>query len=72
MDFIFVCPQTQKAFNSEAFEIIDNRGVTLDEAGNKILDAKVRLTKPCPHCGETHTFQANTLTCPFSTDRSKS
>ena len=71
MDFIFVCPQTQKTFTTAAFDIIENRGVISDADGNKILDAKVRLTGPCPYCGNRHIFEANTLLCPFSTDQSQ-
>jgi hypothetical protein len=30
------------------------------------LNARIRLTVPCPYCGEFHEYPANELTCPFS------
>ena len=39
--FIFVCPNKNEVFESSDFKILDNRGIVTDEAGNKILDAKV-------------------------------
>jgi hypothetical protein len=65
MMFVFVCPKTQKAFESASFEVICNKGVTLDIKGNKFLDAKVTLDKPCPFCGEIHVYHARELSCPF-------
>ncbi len=66
MDFVFVCKNTRKDFKSEDFEITENKGVKTDASGNKILDAKVVLTKPCPFCGEKHSYQASELACPFN------
>ena len=66
MDFKFVCPHTQQLFDTEKFDIIDNRGVITDVSGQKILDAKVILTEPCPHCGQRHIYHANDMLCPFT------
>ncbi len=68
MDFIFVCPKTQKTFTTPNFEIVDNRGVKTDADGNRMLDATVRLNAPCPFCGDRHEFHATELSCPFSAD----
>jgi hypothetical protein len=66
MKFIFVCPVKQEAFETEAFEIIENQGVITDDAGNKTLDATVKLSSPCPFCGENHVFHASEMVCPLS------
>ena len=50
------------------FQIIENRGVLLDKAGNKYLDMTVQISSPCPFCGEKHIFHANELACPFPDD----
>jgi hypothetical protein len=64
--FIFVCPNNNEVFENSNFNIIDNKGVTTDDAGSKILDAKVALNESCPYCGEKHVFHANELSCPFT------
>ena len=64
--FIFICPIQNKAFESPDFEIQDNKGVVVDEAGNRSLDAKVALNQPCPFCGQKHVYHASELVCPFS------
>ena len=66
MEFVFVCTEANKTFNSNAFKIIDNNGVKIDRAGNKVLDAKVVLEDPCPFCGKKHVYQAKDLSCPFT------
>jgi predicted RNA-binding Zn-ribbon protein involved in translation (DUF1610 family) len=66
MEFVFVCRNTNKDFKSSDFEIRDNRGVKTDASGNKVLDAKVALTVPCPFCGEKHVYQVSELACPFN------
>ena len=65
MKFSFVCPNLHKVFESSDFSILENRGVQTDEAGNKMLDAKVALNEPCPFCGQKHVYHASELTCPF-------
>jgi hypothetical protein len=62
---VFVCPQTNAVFETEAYRVLDNKGVVRDAAGNKILDAKVVLNAPCPFCGEQHVYPASELSCPF-------
>jgi Zn finger protein HypA/HybF involved in hydrogenase expression len=64
--FIFVCPNKNEVFESSDFQILDNRGVTTDDVGNKTLDAKVALYEPCPFCGKKHVYQASELSCPFT------
>ena len=66
MEFIFVCPLKRESFSSGNFEVADNRGIAVDEYGNRYLDARIRLTEPCPECGEHHEYHANELACPFS------
>jgi hypothetical protein len=71
MDFLFVCPLRQETFSSVDFEIIDNRGVAVDAGGNRYLNARIRLTAPCPACGECHEYHASDLACPFSANHGK-
>ncbi len=66
VNFIFVCPNKNEIFESSNFKIFENRGVTTDGAGNKILDAKVALNEPCPFCGKMHVYHASELACPFT------
>ena len=65
MKFVFVCPEKQRVFESASFEIISNKGISLDTKGNKFLDAKVALNTPCPFCGKIHVYHASELSCPF-------
>ena len=66
MNFTFVCPKTNRSFNSKQFVIIENHGVKIDNGGNKILDATIELTLPCPYCGQKHLFHASEITCPLT------
>nr|HID60137.1 hypothetical protein [Desulfobacterales bacterium] len=66
MKFVFICPKTNKVFESDEFRIIEDRGITLDKFGNKIWDAKVELYSACPFCGKRHLFHVKDLTCPFT------
>lgn len=66
MKLIFVCPIHQKTFESAAFNLVGNKGVKLDDNGQKYLDARVNLADPCPYCGEMHSFAARDLACPFN------
>ena len=66
MKFLFVCPEKNDVFESNAFKIIEHQGVKVDEAGNKFLDAKIELDFPCPFCGKKHVFHATELSCPFA------
>lgn len=66
MEFIFVCPNRNKTFETAEFSIVENRGVVIDAAGNKVLDARVALDDPCPFCGEKHVYAAGELSCPFA------
>lgn len=65
MKFLFVCPLESRVFESADFRIIENRGVITDQAGRKVLDAKVVLQDPCPFCGCRHVYRAADLPCPF-------
>jgi hypothetical protein len=65
MKFVFICPETQKVFESVSFEIINNKGIAFDKKGNKFLDARVAPKKPCPFCGKKHIYHASELSCPF-------
>jgi hypothetical protein len=68
MKFIFTCPLKQDSFFSEEFQITENQGVAVDETGNRYLNARIRLTAPCPLCGRYHEYHANELACPFGSD----
>ena len=70
MKFSFVCPETGEVFESANFRVVDNRGVKLDEFGNKVLDARVELTGLCPLCGKKHAYHAGELMCPFEARKS--
>lgn len=65
MELIFVCPKTNRVFESGAFTVRENRGIATDASGNRFLDARVVLDDPCPCCGEIHVFRARDLSCPF-------
>jgi hypothetical protein len=71
MKFAFICPLKLESFFSERFEITDNRGIALDEHGNRYLNARIQLTAPCPFCGEHHAYQAKELACPFSSNEER-
>ena len=66
MKLIFVCPNSNKVFESADYRIVDNQGVVTDASGNRALDAKVALDECCPHCGHNHIYHAGELSCPFS------
>ena len=66
MKLIFVCPNQGKVFESADYDIIENKGVITDEAGNRALDAKVALNEPCPYCSHKHVYHAGELSCPFA------
>jgi len=63
--FIFVGPKQNKFFEGSDFTIFENRGVITDKAGNKTLDAKVKIDQPCPFCGMKHVYHVGELVCPF-------
>jgi hypothetical protein len=65
MKFVFVYPEKKKAFESDSFEVICNKGIALDIMGNRFLDAKAVLNRSCPFCGEKHVYHARELSCPF-------
>ena len=52
MDFVFVCPVSNKVFSSPDFRITGNPGVVVDTDGNRCLEAQVVLDSACPFCGE--------------------
>ena len=66
MKFIFICPKENKVFENDKFKIIEDQGISIDEFGNKIWDAKVELSSPCPFCGLRHVFYVSELPCPFT------
>ena len=66
MKLIFVCPDQNEGFESADYRIVENRGVIIDAAGNRVLDAKVSLNAVCPHCGQKHIYHVSELSCPFS------
>lgn len=66
MKLIFVCSDRNKGFESADYRIVENRGVIIDAAGDKTLDAKVAITERCPYCGQKHIYHVSELSCPFS------
>lgn len=66
MTFIFFCPTVEKTFETDDFRIVENHGVVVDADGSRRLDARVRIGRPCPHCGAVHEYRADQLACPFS------
>lgn len=71
MKFIFVCPIQNRVFECADFSVLEYRGVTMDEAGGKTLDAKVALNEPCPFCGRKHVYHASELSCPFGSSENE-
>ena len=65
MKFVFACPRNGQVFETAEFCIAENRGVVTGADGSRKLDAKVRLTSPCPLCGDHHEYEAAELSCPF-------
>ena len=66
MKLVFVCPEKTKAFETDEFKVIEDKGVKIDDSCNKFWDAKVALTIACPFCGKRHVFSAVELPCPFT------
>ena len=66
MKFIFTCPRSGEPFETDAFSLKDNRGITTAPDGQKVLKATVVLDTPCPFCGERHRYRAEDLACPFA------
>ena len=66
MKLVFVCPENNKAFETDDFEVIEDKGIKTGESGEKIWDAQVELTAGCPFCGKAHVYHASELPCPFT------
>ncbi len=66
MKLIFLCPQRHQTFETDAFKVIEDKGVKINDSGNKVWDAKVELTLACPYCGRRHVFDVSELPCPFA------
>ena len=71
MKFIFVCTTQNRVFESADFSVRENRGIVVDETGNRALNAKVELNEPCPFCGQKHVYHASELSCPFEISENK-
>jgi hypothetical protein len=66
MKLVFVCPENDKPFETDDFRVIEGKGVSIDDSGNKVWDAQVELTAACPFCGKIHVYHASELPCPFT------
>ncbi len=66
MKLVFVCPENNNAFETDDFEVIEDKGIKTGESGEKIWDAKVELSSACPFCGKIHVYHASELPCPFT------
>ncbi|MDY6950930.1 MAG: hypothetical protein SWE60_05420 [Thermodesulfobacteriota bacterium] len=65
MKFIFFCPEKHRTFETDAYRIIEDKGVKRDASGNKVWDAKVELSVACPFCRRRHVYPASEVACPF-------
>jgi len=65
MKFTFSCPEKHQSFETDAYRIIEDKGIKTDKSGNKLWDAKVELITGCPFCGTRHVFAASEVACPF-------
>jgi hypothetical protein len=61
----FRCPATNIDFESNDFKLTENRGITIDSEGHKVLDATVTVSV-CPYCNKEHHYQVSELACPWS------
>ena len=66
MKFIFTCPITHQAFETDAFRILEDKGIRTDASGHRIWDARIELLDPCPVCGAVHRYNPEDLPCPFN------
>jgi hypothetical protein len=66
MKLLFLCPENHKAFETDQFNIVEDKGIKITETGQRVWDAKVELTAACPFCGKTHTYQVSEVPCPWS------
>ena len=66
MKLVFVCPAKNEAFETDDFEVIEDKGIKTGGSGEKIWDAKVGLSSACPLCGKRHVFCVSELPCPFT------
>jgi len=67
MNFIFTCPVTHKTFETDAFRVIEDNGVRMNPSGQKVWQARIELSDPCPICGDIHIYHPQDLPCPFTT-----
>lgn len=68
MELVFPCPQAGGIFRSADYEIVAFRGVVESGSGRRRLDARVRLRRPCPLCGDIHEYPAADLPCPLDAE----
>ena len=64
----FTCLLRHGSFFREDFQFTENRGVAVDDSGRRYLNAWIKLTTPCPFCGERHEYHASELACTFSSN----
>lgn len=69
MQITFTCPKTQKTFETAVYRIVEDKGARITSWGEKVWEASVQLSNPCPHCGEQHTYDPGELPCPFTSQR---
>jgi hypothetical protein len=66
MKFLFTCPETYKEVETDAFGIIEDKGIRMNPSGQKAWKARIELSAPCPQCGGLHTYKAEALPCSFN------
>ena len=65
MKLTFTCPTSGRMFDTDAYRVVEDRGVVTDPAGGRTWNAAVALSRPCPHCGDHHRWSVSELACPF-------
>jgi hypothetical protein len=65
MKFTFFCPVKHRSFDTDAYRIIEDKGVKTDVSGKRKWDAKIELSISCPFCGKRHVYAASDIACPF-------
>ncbi len=66
MELILTCPVTLKTYPSAFYRIVEHGPIETSADGRKIWPASIEMLETCPCCGGWHTYDVNTLACPFN------
>ena len=62
MKLVFVCPDQNKVFESDHYQVMENKGVVCDAAGNRSLGCQGGFGHPLPLLsGKKHLYHASEL-----------